>query len=673
MSEKWETVQGKTAASRKATNGKPSGGLKVSKKQEAKIYTMEDVLPAGSVENMYASAFDPKASPKKKELNGSSKPATSKPKLQEKKVEKPKAPSTVQEAVKANIKVEDIKNLIEEVQQRWPESPLLWLRDVAEFLNRGLITVPKTEQNTVLGGDPASALTAMTKKVINAMLSKVDENMREVFFETCVANTAHDLAKDQCVTGWRVLTQLLGDLQPTAVTAHMPRYIELMNSYQNRPAVGNAILWSVGQAGNKSLHSGIKVWLEVMLPVVTMRHYTKYVVDYLGALLSLHNITPTTKLNKPVMDISSFLTVQETVFVSSNAMNKDLARVLRNFYPSLRNISVAGCRNHELFPALLPRLANMSNADQVTDTLEVLANCLTASPAALVHWHKLYTSHLPQSGQLLGYIVKKWNSFRADLDTPEMQETIEAFQDYNTSVANKEGLQLASQGCEAISSKFTTPGTAWFPWKTLSFILLIATGAIINLDFERSGGRFKNSNTGQFLTDIGHYDNVMAATSWTLATSATGAAWLEEKTHGGRVWAQTNLPIYWEDSKRAATPVLELARTKASEFGVWVGLGWDKVTEAWASAMASLEASFPGLETKLADFKLAGAKYLQVVVVRAQEVGQALKDGAVHLVSGEVDWVMVRKQMAEMVIKMQNQVVAAYKAIVVQINQLIAK
>ena len=34
-----------------------------------------------------------------------------------------------------------------------------------------------------------------------------------------------------------------------------------------------------------------------MLPVVTFRHYTKYVVDYLAALLAVHNIPPDTKMN----------------------------------------------------------------------------------------------------------------------------------------------------------------------------------------------------------------------------------------------------------------------------------------------------------------------------------------------------------------------------------------
>ena len=62
----------------------------------------------------------------------------------------------------------------------------------------------------------------------------------------------------QNVVGWNMLTQLIAETNPSLVTAHIPRYIELRNSYQNRPVIGQAILWSVGQAGAKSLHSGMK-------------------------------------------------------------------------------------------------------------------------------------------------------------------------------------------------------------------------------------------------------------------------------------------------------------------------------------------------------------------------------------------------------------------------------
>ena len=96
------------------------------------------------------------------------------------------------------------------MQIRWPESPLLWLRDVAQYLNVALITSQQEEPSKeVLGGQPLSALTANMRKVISAMLSGCEEGMRETFFETCVANTAHELAKGGNVNGWRCLTQVL--------------------------------------------------------------------------------------------------------------------------------------------------------------------------------------------------------------------------------------------------------------------------------------------------------------------------------------------------------------------------------------------------------------------------------------------------------------------------------
>ena len=71
----------------------------------------------------------------------------------------------------------------------------------------------------------------------------------------------------QNVVGWNMLTQLIAETNPSLVTAHIPRYIELRNSYQNRPVIGQAILWSVGQAGAKSLHSGMKGRTSSFLPV----------------------------------------------------------------------------------------------------------------------------------------------------------------------------------------------------------------------------------------------------------------------------------------------------------------------------------------------------------------------------------------------------------------------
>lgn len=109
---------------------------------------------------------------------------------------KQKMPVTLSQAVKENLRADDLKKLLEESQNKFPESPLLWLRDVTTYLNQRLATTSSDEQIGILSGEPTSVLTASIRKVINSqLLQKCSDSMKETFIETCVANTAHDLAK----------------------------------------------------------------------------------------------------------------------------------------------------------------------------------------------------------------------------------------------------------------------------------------------------------------------------------------------------------------------------------------------------------------------------------------------------------------------------------------------
>ena len=109
-------------------------------------------------------------------------------------MEKPKIPATLSQAVKENLRVEDLKNLLEQTQTRFPDSPLLWLRDVAAYLNQKLVTQSQ-EEFSMFGGDPSSCLTANMRKVINVMIQKCSDSVKEMFLETCISNTAHELQK----------------------------------------------------------------------------------------------------------------------------------------------------------------------------------------------------------------------------------------------------------------------------------------------------------------------------------------------------------------------------------------------------------------------------------------------------------------------------------------------
>ena len=70
----------------------------------------------------------------------------------------------------------------------------------------------------------------------------------------------------------------------------------------------------------------------------------------------------------------------------------------------------------------------------------------------------------PLSVTLLLFLDTNWARVKPALDVPEFHETIEAFEDYNQSVINKEGLALASQGCTvSIASNMNNTETAFQP------------------------------------------------------------------------------------------------------------------------------------------------------------------------------------------------------------------
>jgi len=57
-----------------------------------------------------------------------------------------------------------------------------------------------------------------------------------------------------------ILLQLLADLHPSLclLQGASGRFAEIRNSYQNRPNIGTALLWSVGLGGSKDLAIGLK-------------------------------------------------------------------------------------------------------------------------------------------------------------------------------------------------------------------------------------------------------------------------------------------------------------------------------------------------------------------------------------------------------------------------------
>eukprot|EP00092_Neocalanus_flemingeri_P007501 GFUD01008098.1.p1 GENE.GFUD01008098.1~~GFUD01008098.1.p1 ORF type:complete len:976 (+),score=306.08 GFUD01008098.1:309-3236(+) len=211
----------------------------------------------------------------------------------------------------------------------------------------------------------------------------------------------------------------------------------------------------------------------------------------------------------------------------------------------------------------------------------------------------------------------------------------------------------------SLSGKMSTPGLPWFPWKTLSFLLLISTASIINLDCQKHGS-FSLSSTGQFLRDIGQFDRVV-----------TNYQVVLDKSMEGRHWADTNLPLYAEQARRVGGPYYDVAQTKVGEAWVLMVQGWGKLEVAVKAGVVKVEGWVPGAQEQINRVGQAVAVGGKAMWVRGQHVGLVLQQGAVDLVNGDIDWVAVKANAAERAQVVQGQLVAAYNYVQVQINQLV--
>jgi len=580
MHEKWETV-GKS----KSIKNSPKSNQSL--RRNKVITEMENCSATNMIQSVYGmyEQADQMNNSKKSSQSKSAKLEVKKNVKKEAAILKAKAPATLLEAAKMNLRVEDIKHLIESCQKKFPDSPLLWLRDLASYFNLKLVN-EENFKTAAFENSPLSTLSQNMKKAIYGLVQGLSDKMKETYLDTCISNAAHDLSKNLEVYGWMIMTQVLTDVKPSLIISSLARLNELMTSYQNRPQIGLMILWCVGQSGKKDLDVGIRVWIDVMLPLLSMKNYTKFIVDYLSTILSVHQAMGNNLSTKQALDLKDFNLIQDVVFGSVTQITKDCGRLLRELYPQLKVFALGAHDNHEIFPNIMERIKHQDIQDQLLDSLDIMANTLIASPAALVHWQRLYTSHLAESSELLNYIYDHWMRFNK-IGTVDFKETISAFQNYNISRGD---VSSCTERCSTLLNKIYENEKTWFPWKISSLILFVSALALVQVDVH-SNKNFSSCHIAHLLKDTGSYENYMT---------------LERGFGNGYKWLESPLLLLYNEARSRSGPTLDLVSDNSKVAVSYLLLKADEISitlrttsENIKQFVWSLQSKFPQLQERL--------------------------------------------------------------------------
>ncbi|KAK2576811.1 hypothetical protein KPH14_005446 [Odynerus spinipes] len=611
----WEVV-GKNKKDR--TNGKPTKLTKAEKKKFIEnAPKVEDFLPLSQVKTLYDNLDSNKENKKPaKEKENKTRENEEKKRQQkqqqqqqqaEKKKQEPKEkpPKTIKEALNA-INAEEFSNILATGRLQFPEAPLIWLKDLAAYLN---IKIPIEKEDATFSGKPKDYPLSIVPKSVSSTMEKAitmaGQQTAQLFYEITLTTMATDMVKGIAVVGHKIFLQLLARLNPEMTVTNIPKLVSVRNSYQNRKAIGLSLLWALSQAGKKDLAIGLKVWHEVMSPLLATKSYANYVVQILNDLVfgheSVQDLDPDLYLNIIEDTYSGKFNIPLTVGREIDVSIEKLRSIL------FKNKSINYSKFFEILIGKISQKINPSHRDEL---VKALAACIVTDIHCLSTWRSLYPKNLYQSNLLLTYIDGRWDTLHLHLKTKTFKETLSFFQSTNEkwkrgkeeSLANSctksckvvFGCALSIARCpldttsndidiirygrssirrhirndpfsvarltfillrkrffsfsilKAILKKMTASTDKKFPWKRGSILLLLLIGAILAYDCQKHGS-FEASDTGKLLRNSG-------------VTAQTQKLWSTTKVYGSKL-AETierSSPEYYKAAVDFCTPYSKL-------------------------------------------------------------------------------------------------------------------
>ncbi|XP_072763950.1 transmembrane protein 214-A [Anoplolepis gracilipes] len=554
----WELV------SRKKDRGNDKSN-KLTKAEKKKFIEnapkVEDFLPLSQVKTLYDNLDGNKENKKPAKAQGKehkTKENEEKKKQQqqqkqqqqaEKKKQEPKEkpPKTIKDALNM-INVQELNELLTTAQIRFPEAPLLWLKELNAFLN---IKIPISKEDTIFSGKPKDYPLSLVPKAISSILEQAVEmagqQTIQTFYENTLVAMATDMVKGVPVIGHKIFLQLLAHLNPEMTAANIPKLISVRNSYENRKNIGLSLLWAWSQAGKKNLAVGLKIWHEVMSPMLETKSYANYVVQILNDLVFGHD-------NVHDLNLDLYLDIIMDTYSQrfQNIQPANLGKEINTSIDKLRSILF---RNKDisytkLFEMLMGKISQKSDPNYRHELVKALADCLVTEPLCFTIWNSIYTKHLYQSSLLLTYIDTNLPSLQTKFKTKHLKEILGCILNNNEKwkKAKDENLALAcKKTSEALLKKMTSSTRRGFPWRSASVFLLLLIGAIVAYD-TRKHGSFEASQIGKFLK-----------TNGILKYIEKGWATIKLYWSAGHKAIQDSSPEYYKAIVDLSTPYIKLA------------------------------------------------------------------------------------------------------------------
>lgn len=501
----WEVVGGKSKKT-KQKNG-VNKNSKDKKKQENANYEVSAAPPPIAQAQTLFNVFlekEKKEPPKPKATVTENVKNKDKGTQQKKKKDKKNtSPSKVNLEEKfSEITEDDVKNLLATLEVLCPNTPFVWLKDFASFLN---VKLDSAIEDPVFSGKPIGYPSILLSKGVYDLMIKTFNRctlqMLELFFEHCLQNMVQDTLKGIHTLGYRVVLQCLAQQMPSVVTANLAKCTELCNSHQNRQNICLSLMWAAGQAGNIDLEAGFHVWTDLMFPMIGTKTCTTYAVDYLEKLVCCEDLS---KMNKSIIGVKDLFHILDFIF--SKDLVKSVQKRLISFYPTLKTLSYGPepenvLRNY--FPSYLHRLNSQCPQALKEEILSSLVYCLEKDTRNYSIWRQLYSKHFSQSKMLIAHLNEQWEKLPPKFPRKCLFDTLSVFQVTNEELLSSGKKEAVVEECIAINKELLSKiNSQMFSWIRAVLLFILIFSLLLTYDILKHDS-FIESHTGKLMKDTG--------------------------------------------------------------------------------------------------------------------------------------------------------------------------
>ena len=129
---------------------------------------------------------------------------------------------------------------------------------------------------------PSCALPGNVLDFINRNIRQCPQPILQLIQEQLLQNLVKMVGPTM---GFRIMLQCISTQYPAFTVNNIQKFVQHRISYSNRQPVCLTILWVASQSSKRDLKSGINIWLELMLPIIGQKAYSKFIIDSLRTLL----------------------------------------------------------------------------------------------------------------------------------------------------------------------------------------------------------------------------------------------------------------------------------------------------------------------------------------------------------------------------------------------------